>query len=51
LLLAPLGGAIVLMEMLQLPISRSAGWHAIASWFYSLAVLANRQSPLLAQRR
>lgn len=31
------GGAIVLMEMLQLSISRSAGWHAVASWFYSLA--------------
>jgi len=31
------GGAIVLMEVLQLPISRSAGWHAVASWFYSLA--------------
>jgi hypothetical protein len=31
------GGAIVVMEMLQLPISRSAGLHAIASWFYSLA--------------
>lgn len=31
------GGAIVLMELLQLPISKSAGWHAIAGWFYSLA--------------
>jgi hypothetical protein len=31
------GGAIVLMEILQTPISRTAGWHAVASWFYSLA--------------
>ncbi|HET7085215.1 MAG TPA: hypothetical protein VFI23_10625 [Rhizomicrobium sp.] len=31
------GGMIVLMEVLQLPISRTTGWHAAASWFYSLA--------------
>jgi len=31
------GGVTVLMEMLQSPISRTAQWHAIASWFYSLA--------------
>ncbi len=28
---------IVLMELLQKPISQSAAWHAIASWIYSLA--------------
>ena len=33
-----LGGAVtVLMEMLQSPISRTAEWHVVASWFYSLA--------------
>lgn len=31
------GGVTVLMEMLQSPISRTAQWHTIASWFYSLA--------------
>jgi hypothetical protein len=31
------GGVTVLMEALQSPISRTAQWHAVASWFYSLA--------------
>jgi hypothetical protein len=31
------GVAIVLMEMLDTPISQTAEWHTIASWFYSLA--------------
>ena len=31
------GGVTLLMEMLQSPLSRTAEWYAIASWFYSLA--------------